>query len=336
MTSARRIEGANRSVLAIAVDESATRLTAAFDPAMPRARLWHGRVESPSTPDGLLAGIEHLVGHILADAQTSAEVQRPLIRVALWADLDHARGEVLRMRRLPEWEGVPLADALAERLGADVTIETVTNAIAAGQARVLGRAATTDLYVLLRRGITCALVADGRVVQSAPGAGGRLGHSRVRLDGPRCSCGERGHLEPLASSQAVVRTFIGKASATAESTAALLGASGGRAEAISAAQVVRLANQGDPAATAVVDEATDALAVALGNLALAIGPDALVLSGPLVEAGDLFLDPLRSRLVTAMSPFAPPTVVTGPSDIFVTLLGLAEIARDEVADGHYP
>ncbi|MFG2477172.1 ROK family protein [Streptomyces fagopyri] len=56
------------------------------------------------------------------------------VGVALPGPLDHTRGVLHRVTGFPEWDGFPLRDALAERLGAPVVVDKDTNAAALGLA----------------------------------------------------------------------------------------------------------------------------------------------------------------------------------------------------------
>ncbi|MFJ8024374.1 ROK family protein [Streptomyces sp. NPDC096311] len=54
------------------------------------------------------------------------------VGVALPGPLDHARGVLHRVTGFPEWDGFPLRDALAGRLGVPVVVDKDTNAAALG------------------------------------------------------------------------------------------------------------------------------------------------------------------------------------------------------------
>lgn len=56
------------------------------------------------------------------------------VGVALPGPLDHRRGVLHRVTGFPEWDGFPLRDALAERLGVPVVVDKDTNAAALGLA----------------------------------------------------------------------------------------------------------------------------------------------------------------------------------------------------------
>ncbi len=40
------------------------------------------------------------------------------------------------------------------------------------------------------------MIVSGRLLRGAFGTGAELGHVRIAADGPLCSCGQRGCLEP--------------------------------------------------------------------------------------------------------------------------------------------
>jgi glucokinase len=264
--------------------------------------------------------------------------------VAVWGRVAAQRGVVAHLGHSAAWDNYPLAATLSANLGAPVAVASATAAAALAEATQHGAAqGARILYVQNGRSIACALVADGTVQASAGGADGQLGHLRVRDDGPRCSCGLRGHLEPLASAQALVRTMIGRAADSDASTAAMHRITGGRAEAMTAAQVVTLAAEGDAVAAGVVTEAQDALAVALASAVALLAPEVVIIGGLLVEAGDAFLVPLRERLTALVAPFAPvPALQWGALEPIGALRGAGLLAervalpprpRDEEAGG---
>ncbi|MGW3241512.1 ROK family protein [Streptomyces sp. NPDC001070] len=119
--------------------------------------------------------------------------------------LDHATGVLHRVTGLPAWDGFPLRDALAERLGLPVVLDKDTNAAAlavlppGGDAGAgPGRAAGDSFgYLHLGTGLGAGLVLGGALHRGARTGAGEFGHQAVDLDGPVCACGNRGCLEAL-------------------------------------------------------------------------------------------------------------------------------------------
>jgi glucokinase len=313
--------------LGLEIANGATRLTAGRRRGA-EIRRWLTRLPAPPPAEDGLAAINALIERALSEGGPRPG-GAPRIGVAVWGTVDAERGTIHMLPQAPGWEGFPLAARLAERWGQAVRVESATNAAVLAEAELgAGRGSSPLLYVLLARGVTAAFIVKGAVVHGTRGAEGMVGHWLVRPDGPRCSCGLQGHLDPLASAQSLVRNMIGRASDSDESTAAMLRVTGGRAEAMTAAQVARLAAEGDPAARAVLDDALDGLATALANLVAMLDPAAIVIGGPLVEAGDDFFAPLRQRLDALCSAFTQvPPVVPGALEPHAALAGALLLAE---------
>jgi glucokinase len=327
-------------VVGVEIADSGMRLVAALDTAR-GARRWATRLLAPPAAEEAMTHVHALIARALAESgEGAASKGRPhvAVGVALAGGVDAAHGVVRNVPLASGWHDFPLAAALTERWGGPVAAQTTTQAAALAEAQLgAGRGHSDLLYLVLGRSITASFVLQGRVYYGAHGQTGDLAHWSVRADGPRCSCGARGHLEPIASAQSLVRNMIGQAVDRPESNAAMLAISGGRAEAMTAEQVIRLAAEGDPVAGAVVGEALDALAPALANLVAALDPDAIVLGGPLAAAGDAFLGPLGARLAAQRRgrPLAPaPSLLAGELEPAAALIGAvlsAELTRAEPA-----
>ncbi|MEU5597321.1 ROK family transcriptional regulator [Streptomyces sp. NPDC020298] len=126
--------------------------------------------------------------------------------VALPGPLDHVRGVLRRVTGFPEWDGFPLREVLAGRLGVPVVVDKDTNAAALGLAvRVWGRGGGAEglgsggsfAYLHLGTGLGAGLVIGGRVHRGARTGAGEFGHQVIQLDGPLCGCGNRGCVEVL-------------------------------------------------------------------------------------------------------------------------------------------
>ncbi|WP_309061417.1 ROK family transcriptional regulator [Streptomyces sp.] len=128
--------------------------------------------------------------------------------VALPGPLDHARGVLHRVTGFPEWDGFPLRDALARRLGVPVVVDKDTNAAALGLA--VGGESGSFAYLHLGTGLGAGLVIGGSVHRGARTGAGEFGHQVIQLDGPPCTCGARGCVEALCLA-AVARDDLAEA-----------------------------------------------------------------------------------------------------------------------------
>ncbi|MFI7382964.1 ROK family protein [Streptomyces sp. NPDC049813] len=121
------------------------------------------------------------------------------VGVAVPGPLDHAEGVLHRVTGFPQWDGFPLRDALAERLGLPVVVDKDTNAAALGLALegAAGAGARSFAYLHLGTGLGAGLVLGGALYRGARTGAGEFGHQVIQLDGPRCGCGSRGCIEAL-------------------------------------------------------------------------------------------------------------------------------------------
>ncbi|MFJ1959294.1 ROK family transcriptional regulator [Streptomyces massasporeus] len=117
------------------------------------------------------------------------------VGVALPGPLDHVRGVLHRVTGFPGWDGFPLREALAGRLGVPVVVDKDTNAAALGLAA--GGEGGSFAYLHLGTGLGAGLVIGGSVHRGARTGAGEFGHQVIQLDGPLCTCGDRGCVEAL-------------------------------------------------------------------------------------------------------------------------------------------
>ncbi|MFC9338240.1 ROK family protein [Streptomyces sp. NPDC057020] len=147
-------------------------------------------------PDARAAGLDCVLGPDSAPAAGPAPAPVLGVGVAMPGPLDHRAGVPGRVTGFPEWEGHPVREELARRLGLPVVLDKDTNAAALGLA-VRPAAPGSFAYVHLGTGLGAGLVLGGAPLRGDRTGAGELGHQTVQLDGPPCGCGGRGCLEVL-------------------------------------------------------------------------------------------------------------------------------------------
>ncbi|WP_279339067.1 ROK family protein [Sphaerisporangium perillae] len=92
---------------------------------------------------------------------------------------------------------------------------------------------------------------------------------------------------------------------------------------VSAEDVVALAMRGDPHASAVWDEALEALSLALASYTLLLDPSSIVIGGGLAEAGEALFEPLAERLQSRLTFRAAPPLRHAALGVNAGMLGAA-------------
>jgi glucokinase len=177
---------------------------------------------------------------------------------------------------------VPLLGELRPRLPARVVIDSDRSGCVLGEAwRGAARDATDVVFLAVGTGIGAGILSQGRLVRGHGGIAGAVGW--FALD-PRWrgDYGRMGSFEAEAAGPALAR----------------------RLGAASAEEVAEAARDGDPAARRAVDETVEWLAMGTANLISAFNPQMVVLGGGLMQAADLFLDPVRRAVRRWAQPLA--------------------------------
>ncbi len=215
------------------------------------------------------------------------------IGVAIGGLVDAKRGIVRTLHHAHGWDNFPLQDYLEQKLDIPCIIDTNANAAALAEVQYgAGVGERIVLYVGLGRGIGGGLVINGKIYHGETCMAGEIG----KENGPRCSCGNFGHLEAIASAQAIVRTMIGLSVEYPETEAAIRRVTEARAERITAEQVFRLAAEGDAVAQRIVDEVLTYLSMALANMTQFVNPGKIIIGGAVAQAGELLIAPLQERI----------------------------------------
>ena len=280
--------------------------------------------------------VMRLLAEMLAEVMSADELQDGRILrvgVAVGGLVDSTQGVVRTLHHAHGWEDFPLQDYLERKLDIPCIIDNNANAAALAEVQLgVGLGERVALYIGLGRGIGGGLIVNGRIYHGTTCTAGEIGHVLVKEGGPKCSCGLFGHLEAIASAQAISRTMIGLSAEYPETEAALHRVTGARAERITALQVFQLAAEGDSVAQGIVREVETYLGIALANIVHVINPSIIILGGQVAQAGDLLIVPLQARIQALCLPAATQSlrIVQGKYGSEANIVGAVTLALQDV------
>lgn len=264
-------------------------------------------VSHDATADAVLGQVQQLAAALTSDFAGITPLAVGLVAPGI---IDDSLGIVHRAVNL-NWTDVPFRQLASSALGLPATF--THDVRAAGAAEVaLGAASglSNVIVIVIGTGLSCSLFLGGRPY-SAGGFAGELGHSIVDPNGLPCACGARGCLETLSSAGAIARRY-----------GELTGSPPAGARA-----VLRLAEAGDPIAQRVWDDALDALALTIAQLAAVLAPEMIVIGGGLAQAGPALFEPLRERVNARLTFHRHPLLVPALLGENGGLIGAALQAR---------
>ncbi|RAG86723.1 ROK family transcriptional regulator [Streptacidiphilus pinicola] len=217
------------------------------------------------------------VGRLLADVPRERVLG---VGVASPGPLDQLAGVLHQVTGAPSWDGLPLRDEVAGRLGLPALIEKDSTA-----GVLSGLGSPNRAFVHLDRGLGAGLVLGGAVQRGARTNAGEFGHQTLDPNGPRCRCGNTGCVEALWA-----------AAPTPQAAAAVLG------EAV--ANLVRLLD---------LDE------VVLGGREVLAAPDVYPAEILRVLAARL-PDPAWQPVTVSLAPSGPNAVALGAAGLVLSRL----------------
>jgi glucokinase len=242
-------------------------------------------------PQSVINRIFSAIDHLL-EGRNVALSQLHNISIAAAGAIDLERGVVTSSPNLPGWRDVPLRDMVSSKYEVKTCLINDASAGALGEYHFgVGKGVNNLIYLTVGTGIGGGIIINGRLYLGPNGSAGEIGHITIDVNGPRCSCGNIGCLETLASGTAMAREAIRRISRGERST--LTEMMGDKIENITAKLVEMAAQGGDSLALEVISQAATYLGVGMVNLVNIFNPEMIIVGGGVMQMADLLLEPAR-------------------------------------------
>jgi glucokinase len=232
-------------------------------------------------------------------------------------------------RNLPGWEGTfGLADALSDQIKTPVFLGNDVQVATAAEFELgAGKEHDSLLGVFWGTGVGGGLILSGKRWVGRGGAG-EIGHTVVKIDGRRCTCGRQGCLEAYAG-RASMEAQVRKRMKHGEKTELFKLMEERNRTRLTSGIWARALKHGDKLAADVIDEAVDALGAGIASAINLLDVEAVVIGGGL---GVRFGKPFAKRISKAMQPHLfkdgePPMVSVAALGDLGGAIGAALLAR---------
>ena len=244
-------------------------------------------------------GKQHVIDRIVAAVAQALKEDRTATRqvrtlgMGMPGPLDPATGVVIHPVNLPGFRNVPLNRILTRRTGIRSYIHHDAHLAALGEyRRGAARGANDLVYMTVSTGIGAGIMLRGELYAGAHGIAGEIGHVVVQRNGPRCTCGNDGCVEAIASGTGITRAVREQAPRTPSSSLH-------RIEHPTAEDVTHAARAGDALALSILENAGAYLGIALGTLINLLNPELIVLGGSVLKSGPPLLKPMRASMIAS-------------------------------------
>ncbi|WP_028121952.1 ROK family protein [Epilithonimonas tenax] len=198
------------------------------------------------------------------------------------------------------WKGVvPFAELMTKKFGVPCKMTNDANAAALGEMMFGAARGMKDfIMITLGTGVGSGIVASGSLIYGHDGFAGELGHTVVKPGGRKhWSTGSEGSLEAYASATGIAITAK---KFRAEFPDSMLNQY--PEETINSKTVHECAKKGDPTAIEVFRYTGQKLGEALANFVMFSSPEAILLFGGVIKAGDFLLKPTKLHMERNLLP----------------------------------
>jgi glucokinase len=198
------------------------------------------------------------------------------------------------------WEGIiPLTKLVTEKFGLPSALTNDANAAAVGEMNYGAARGMRDfIMITLGTGVGSGIVANGQLILGHDGFAGELGHTIIRPGGRKhWSTKLDGSLEAYCSATGIAITANEMLNNSKEESS--LRQYNGK---LNSKIVYDCAIKGDKIAQEVYQFTGQVLGEALANFIMFSSPEAIILFGGVIKAGDLILNPTREHMEKNLLP----------------------------------
>ena len=269
------------------------------------------------------------IADVALELMKDSEIESVGVSVAAFISAD--RKTILATPNIKDWNGVNLDYELTSRIGLPVVIENDANSAAWGEFKFgAGRGKGNILMLTVGTGIGGGIVVNSNLHRGSFGIAAEIGHLRIVPNGLLCGCGAYGCFEQYGSGTALLRHAFEAIQAHPDRASNILNRGDGSIEGVKGSAITEAARDGDELALSIFETTGDYIGAGIASLAVILDPEAVVIGGGVIDAGDILLNPIRTGMEKYM-PFAGkhphPQIVAAQLGNEAGLVGVADLAR---------
>lgn len=196
------------------------------------------------------------------------------------------------------WRNVPIKDMIEKEFGIPTFVENDVRAMALGEFyNGIAKNVGNVVFLKVGHGIGSTIILDGKIYRGINDMAGEIGHTTIDVAGPKCSCGNYGCFEALASEKALVNNVVkrikeGSYSLVSEYV-------NGDLENITTRFVYKAAEEGDEVALSELNKIAIYLGIGIANIVNIFSPELVLISGGIVRGRkfieDVVLETIKKR-----------------------------------------
>jgi len=194
------------------------------------------------------------------------------------------------------WHDVHMKEKIERTLGIPTYVDNGAKVMALGE-KWAGAAQGTNnvIALIIGTGLGAGIIVNGKMCRGVSESAGEWGHMVININGPKCSCGNRGCLEAYAGVSAIAKRTK-EIILTTKDDSILKPLKNMQAGEI-VRKVIKAARENDPTAIQILKETGKYLGIGIANLVNLFNPEVVIIGGWVgVEAGEIMLPIIRSTI----------------------------------------
>jgi glucokinase len=197
-----------------------------------------------------------------------------------------------------DWKNVPLAQIINEKLGKPVFIENDVNIGTFGE-YINGVAGKYRFIygIFMGTGVGGGYIVDGNIIRGPNFTAGEIGHMKIKMGGSRCGCGSRGCLESIAGKVGIIK-YMKKLVDKEKEKTLMQKLNPDWRNGIGSSDIKTCLEKNDKVVEKALVRSAHAVGLAISNLINAIGIEAVILGGGVIEEiGDELVPIIKQYMI---------------------------------------
>ncbi len=288
------LDGQPKATSAVGVDIGGTSVKAGLvDRAGRVSFISHTPTRAAEGRNAIAAAAEQVIERVLADARKEG-LHPSGLGIASAGAIDSRNGTVFAATdNLPGWADFDLRGFAEDRFHLPVYVNNDAHAAVLAELHFgLGQELSDFVAITIGTGVGGGIVSGGELLCGQHGFAGTIGHHTIRFDGRTCNCGRRGCLEAYVSTAALIQEYKGESTEQQNGNAI--------PDAALALKISQLASAGDSAALKAYNVLAGYLAEGVANIFNILDPEAVILSGGLIEGHTQFVAEVEQRVTSIL------------------------------------
>jgi len=204
------------------------------------------------------------------------------IGISATGQVDYSRGNISAATDLiPGWVGTNIRKYFRDEYDIQVVVENDVNCVALGEMWLgSGRDLNNFISIALGTGIGGGIILNRSIFRGAHYSAGEFGHLKIKEEGRRCKCGDRGCYEAHASTLALV-SIVREATGEAE---------------VTGKEIFEYERLGREPYRSLVSQWISDVGDGLKNIVVSFNPQGIIIGGGVSAQGDYLLEKIRGDL----------------------------------------